>query len=334
VKVCPACRREYGDDTTTCVVDSVSLVVLDTGASTSAQDLVGQVVDGRYRLERIVGQGGMGTVYACRHVVVGKEFAIKVLRSGVERSDEVLQRFVREAQAANAVKTRHICETLDFGQLPNGALYVVMELLDGTSLTRALRHESLDRRQLKHVFIQIAETLQKAHDCGIVHRDLKPDNVVLVRDDGDPLFVKLVDFGIAKMLQKDASDLTETGVVLGTPYYMSPEQARGDLVDHRTDIRQAPIRRRYRDGSVDAAPHRAPSAAEPDHRDGHDDGTPDPALPREAAHRSLPVDVGPGGGAAVDPRRSTTVARRRFGPRSPPGHPNPRRASQPARHRG
>ncbi|MBM4375115.1 MAG: protein kinase [Deltaproteobacteria bacterium] len=214
----------------------MSLVVLDTGVGTSAQDLVGQVVDGRYRLERIVGRGGMGTVYACRHVVVGKEFAIKVLRSGVERSDEVLQRFVREAQAANAVKSRHICETLDFGQLPNGALYVVMELLDGTSLTRALRDETLSRRQLKHVFIQIAETLQRAHDCGIVHRDLKPDNVVLVRDEGDPLFVKLVDFGIAKMLQKDASDLTETGVILGTPYYMSPEQARGDLVDHRTDI--------------------------------------------------------------------------------------------------
>lgn len=236
MKVCPACRREYGDDASVCVVDAVSLVVLDTSAGGTAQDLVGQVVDGRYRLERIVGRGGMGTVYACRHVVVGKEFAIKVLRSGVERSDEMLQRFVREAQAANAVRSRHICEMLDFGQLPNGALYVVMELLDGMSLTRALRDQNLDRRQLKHVFVQIADTLQKAHDQGIVHRDLKPDNVVLVRDEGDPLFVKLVDFGIAKMMQKDASDLTETGVILGTPYYMSPEQARGDAVDHRSDV--------------------------------------------------------------------------------------------------
>ncbi|MBM4357885.1 MAG: serine/threonine protein kinase, partial [Deltaproteobacteria bacterium] len=200
------------------------------------KDLLGQIVDGRYRIERVVGRGGMGTVYACRHVVVGKEFAIKVLREGIERSEEVLQRFIREAQAANAVKSRHICETLDFGQLPNGALYVVMELLDGMSLTRLLREQAASRPVLKHIFVQIAETLQRAHDRHIVHRDLKPDNVVLVNDDGDRHFVKLVDFGIAKVLQKDASDLTETGVILGTPYYMSPEQARGDSVDHRSDI--------------------------------------------------------------------------------------------------
>ncbi len=200
------------------------------------QDLIGSVVDGRYRIERIVGRGGMGTVYACRHVVVGKSFAMKVLRSGIERSEEVLQRFIREAQAANSVKSRHICEMSDFGQLPNGAFFVVMELLDGTSLTRFLRDQAPNRRALKHVFVQIAETLQRAHDQQIVHRDLKPDNVVLVNDDGDPMFVKLVDFGIAKMMQQDASNLTETGIILGTPYYMSPEQARGDALDHRSDI--------------------------------------------------------------------------------------------------
>ena len=209
---------------------------LDTSPNARAQDLIGQVVDGRYRIERIVGRGGMGTVYACSHVVVGKAFAMKVLRPGIERSEEILQRFIREAQAANAVRSRHICEMSDFGQLSNGAFYVVMELLQGISLTRALREKRLDRPTIKRVFSQIAATLEQAHRAGIIHRDMKPDNVVLVEQDGDPFFVKLVDFGIAKMTQAKASNLTETGVILGTPYYMSPEQARGEALDHRSDI--------------------------------------------------------------------------------------------------
>jgi serine/threonine-protein kinase len=236
VRFCPACSREYGEEFDVCKDDGVGLVHLDVSAAQNAQDLIGQLVDGRYRVERIVGRGGMGTIYACRHVVVGKTFAMKVLRAGIERSEEILQRFIREAQAANAIKSRHICEMSDFGQLQNGAFYVVMELLDGMSLTRALRERHLVRRDIKHVFIQIAETLQKAHDQQIIHRDLKPDNVVLVVDEDDPFFVKLVDFGIAKVMQSKASNLTETGVILGTPYYMSPEQARGDPIDHRSDI--------------------------------------------------------------------------------------------------
>jgi serine/threonine protein kinase len=236
VKICPACSREYGDEHSHCRDDGVALVHLETGSNDRVQDLIGQIVDGRYRIERIVGRGGMGTVYACRHVVVGKEFAIKVLRPGIERSEEILQRFIREAQAANAVQSRHICAMSDFGQLPSGAFYVVMDLLHGMSLTRALREKKLQRDDINHVFSQVAETLEKAHRAGIIHRDLKPDNVVLVHDDGDPYFVKLVDFGIAKLIHHQASSLTETGVILGTPYYMSPEQARGEAVDHRSDI--------------------------------------------------------------------------------------------------
>lgn len=236
MKICPACSREYGDEHESCLDDGVVLVRLDTGTNSRAQDLIGKIVDGRYRVERIIGRGGMGTVYACSHVVVGKLFAMKVLRPGIERSEEILQRFIREAQAANAVKSRHICEMTDFGQLANGAFYVVMELLEGHSLTRALREKRLDRRELKHVFIQIAETLFRAHEANIIHRDLKPDNVMLVDDEGDPNFVKMVDFGIAKITHAQASNLTETGVILGTPYYMSPEQARGDQLDHRSDI--------------------------------------------------------------------------------------------------
>jgi eukaryotic-like serine/threonine-protein kinase len=113
---------------------------------------------------------------------------------------------------------------------------VVMELLEGQDLTRAMRSGALSRADLIHIFMQIADTLARAHDLGVVHRDLKPDNIFLVNEAGDPLFVKLLDFGIAKLLDGGVSGLTETGVILGTPYYMSPEQARADAVDQRTDI--------------------------------------------------------------------------------------------------
>ncbi|MEM1029878.1 MAG: protein kinase [Myxococcota bacterium] len=236
--MCPACAREFGDGLVTCPDDGAALVTLETGAGERAEALVGKVVDGRYRVERIIGKGGMGTVYACRHIVVGKTFAMKVLRAGVERSEEVLQRFIREAQAANAVRSRHICEMSDFGQLPGrgGAFYVIMELLDGMSLTRALREQRLDLDASCRVFAAVASTLDRAHAQGIIHRDLKPDNVMLVEEDDDPFFVKLVDFGIAKVMQSKAGDLTETGVILGTPYYMSPEQARGERLDPRSDV--------------------------------------------------------------------------------------------------
>jgi tRNA A-37 threonylcarbamoyl transferase component Bud32 len=211
-------------------------VGLTTEGQLRAEDLVGRIVEGRYKIERIIGKGGMGTVYACRHVVVGKVAAMKVLRAGADHSDGVLQRFVREAQTANLLRSRHIVEVSDFGQLPNGAFFVVMELLEGKDLAHAMR-QGLSRKELVHIFTQVAETLQLAHDKGIVHRDLKPDNVYLVNEAGDPLFVKLLDFGIAKILHGESNGgLTETGVILGTPYYMSPEQARADQIDHRTDV--------------------------------------------------------------------------------------------------
>jgi serine/threonine-protein kinase len=236
VKICPVCHREFAPGVTHCSDDGVPLVALATDAGMRPEDLIGKVVEGRYKIERIIGKGGMGTVYACRHVVVGKIAAMKVLKTGVERSDGVLQRFVREAQTANLLRSRHIVEVSDFGQLPSGAFFVVMELLEGEDLARKMRR-GLSRAELVHVFTQVAETLQIAHDKGVVHRDLKPDNVFLVNEAGDPLFVKLLDFGIAKILHGDSPGaLTETGVILGTPYYMSPEQARAEAVDHRSDV--------------------------------------------------------------------------------------------------
>ncbi|MDI1447239.1 serine/threonine-protein kinase [Polyangium sp. 6x1] len=237
MRICPACSREYPDARSHCQDDGIKLVSLDKTAALRAEQLVGQLVDGRYRIERVLGHGGMGTIYACRHVVVGKAFAMKVLRpprSG--QNDGVLARFIREAQTANALKSRHIIETTDFGQLEGGPFYVVMELLEGFDLARAMRESRLGPAQLLHVFIQIADTLELVHAHGIVHRDLKPDNVFLVQENGDPLFVKLLDFGIAKVLHSGSSELTEEGMILGTPHYMAPEQARSESVDHRADV--------------------------------------------------------------------------------------------------
>jgi eukaryotic-like serine/threonine-protein kinase len=237
VRICPACSREYPDERAHCQEDGIKLVSLDKTAHLRAEQLVGQLVEGRYRVERVLGHGGMGTVYACRHAVVGKGLAMKVLRpprSG--NNDGVLQRFIREAQTANALKSRHIIETTDFGQLPDGPFFVVMELLEGFDLAHGMRENRLNAAQLLHVFIQIADTLEIVHASGIVHRDLKPDNVFLVSENGDPLFVKLLDFGIAKVLNSGSSHLTEEGMVLGTPHYMAPEQARSDTIDSRADI--------------------------------------------------------------------------------------------------
>ncbi|MBK9265836.1 MAG: serine/threonine protein kinase [Polyangiaceae bacterium] len=237
MRICPACSREYPDERTHCQDDGIKLVSLDKTAALRAEQLVGQLVEGRYRIERVLGHGGMGTVYACRHVVVGKALAMKVLRPPRGgHSESVLQRFIREAQTANALKSRHIIETTDFGQLPDGPFFVVMELLEGIDLSRAMRENRLNAPQLLHVFIQIADALEVVHARGIVHRDLKPDNVFLVTENGDPLFVKLLDFGIAKVLHTGSSHLTEEGMVLGTPHYMAPEQARSEAIDHRVDI--------------------------------------------------------------------------------------------------
>lgn len=239
MKICPVCTQTFAPTDTRCPTDGVALVVLETHAGLAA-DLTGQVIDGRYRVEGVIGRGGMGLVYSVRHVVVQKRFAMKVLKPGMERTEDILARFIREAQAANAVRSPHIAESTDFGQLPSGHFYVIMELLEGRSLASALKERVLNRDQLLYVFTQVAETLQQTHAAGIVHRDLKPDNVFLTSDPAQPgpvpLFAKLLDFGVAKVLGTNDASLTQSGVILGTPYYMAPEQARGQQIDHRVDI--------------------------------------------------------------------------------------------------
>jgi eukaryotic-like serine/threonine-protein kinase len=198
--------------------------------------LIGQVLDGRYQIVSVLGEGGMGIVYKARHVTLGKSLAIKVLKAEVSKDQEIVQRFRQEAQSATAIGNHHIIDISDFGVLGDGSTYFVMEFLDGVSLTRAIEPgKPLKANRTIHIAKQLCRALGAAHDVGIVHRDLKPDNIYLISRGGDKDFVKVLDFGIAKV-GGAKSKLTQVGQVFGTPHYMSPEQCAGTAVDKRTDV--------------------------------------------------------------------------------------------------
>jgi tRNA A-37 threonylcarbamoyl transferase component Bud32 len=198
--------------------------------------LVGQILDGRYRIVRKLGEGGMGEVYAAEHVHIEKRFAIKLLRPEIVSNPEAVTRFRQEARSSSSIGHRNIIAIEDFGQLADGRIYMCMELLNGAALNDMITQPmGVDR--LLNILIQTGHGLAAAHAKGIVHRDMKPENIfVTIGPNGEDV-PKLLDFGIAKVSGNDGQNhLTRTGTIFGTPFYMAPEQALGNPVDARTDI--------------------------------------------------------------------------------------------------
>jgi serine/threonine-protein kinase len=244
-KVCPVCKSEYDGGEVFCPVDATRLVSAsqhDSGAAApNADPLVGIVFD-KYKVIRRIGEGGMGLVYEAMHTVIEKRVAMKVLRDDYSSRPEVVERFRQEAKSASRIGHEHIVDISDFGTTPTGSSYFVMEFLEGEDLASVLAREAtLTPERATNIVLQCCRALGAAHAKGIVHRDMKPENIFLVRREEQLDFVKIVDFGIAKMSDVETPGapgrkLTKTGMIFGTPEYMSPEQAAGKELDHRVDI--------------------------------------------------------------------------------------------------
>jgi len=188
---------------------------------------------GEYQVESVLGEGGFGTVYKAVHPLIGKLAAIKVLKREFSSNPDVVSRFISEARAVNQIRHKNIIDVFSFGQLPDGRSYYVMNYLSGKPLDVVLRDAGgrIGLAEAVPILRAVAEALDAAHEAGIAHRDLKPENIFVADED-----VKLLDFGIAKLMAGNAEHKTATGAPMGTPFYMSPEQTRGVEVDYRTDI--------------------------------------------------------------------------------------------------
>jgi tRNA A-37 threonylcarbamoyl transferase component Bud32 len=209
----------------------------DRRLSESNQAWLGKVVDGRYRVIEVVGRGGMGVVYKVEHLRMGKIAAMKVLHRDLAQDPEVVQRFEREASAVSRLNHPNTVQVFDFGTA-QGALYLIMEYVRGQDLAHIVERDGpLPWERAAPVLQQVCGALQEAHELGIVHRDLKPENVLITRGPNGRDYAKVLDFGLAKLGARDApSDMTDRSRIVGTPYYMAPEQIRGDEVDGRADI--------------------------------------------------------------------------------------------------
>jgi serine/threonine-protein kinase len=233
-KACITCGKEFEGELTVCPDDGTVLTTL------TSDKMTGQVLADRYEILGVLGSGAMGTVYKAKHLLMKRTVAIKMLNQNTVSNAYALKRFQKEAQAASQLNHPNILAVYDFGLTADGLPYLAMDFLEGTNLEAVLEAEgSLKPERAVPIFIQAAAALAHAHQKGVIHRDLKPSNLMLVDLDGNKDFVKVVDFGIAKIMTQDeetTKNLTQTGDVFGSPLYMSPEQCRGQELDFRTDI--------------------------------------------------------------------------------------------------
>jgi tRNA A-37 threonylcarbamoyl transferase component Bud32 len=243
MRVCPSCGKHVEDNVLYCPEDGTRLsTVADAVAtehSTTGLRLLNTVL-GSYRLVKILGEGGMGRVYLAEHTRLGRKVALKTLRSEYASNPSAVRRFFREARAVNQIRHENIVEITDFIEQEGGENYYIMELLEGANLAEVISAEgALPQERILRIGLQMASALASVHEAGIVHRDLKSENIFLVERSGQKDFVKLFDFGVAKLYQPALDPAvwkTQAGAILGTPDYMSPEQASGKEVDYRSDI--------------------------------------------------------------------------------------------------
>jgi serine/threonine protein kinase/HEAT repeat protein len=230
MKICSSCALVLPESARECPTDGA--------ATRPITELTAGARLGAYRVVRLLGEGGMGSVYEAHHEELGRRAAIKLLRDELVENQAVVIRFLQEARAVNLIRHDHIIDVYDYGDGSGGAVYFVMEYLEGETLGDLLRRRGrIAPPLLAHLFGQILEALAAAHDKQVVHRDLKPANVFVIRREENPFFVKLLDFGVAKLTGEGAiPGLTRAGALIGTPQYMSPEQLDGRSVDARSDL--------------------------------------------------------------------------------------------------
>jgi len=234
MKVCPACRREFKGDLVTCPFDEQTLIDAPSGGG-----LTNLLLDGKYRLDEKIGEGGMGTVYRATHIEMENTVAVKILHPHLSSDQTAVERFRREARAAAQIRHPNAVAVTDFGVTKDtGIAYLVMEFLEGGDLrARIKREKQLGYEETFLIMSQVCAAVDAAHEKGIIHRDLKPDNIWLLKSRDGLDHVKVLDFGIAKLkTSREANTLTQKGMIVGTPYYMSPEQCRGEELDARSDI--------------------------------------------------------------------------------------------------
>ncbi len=232
-RVCPSCGRRFDTQVEHCPDDGSPTFLVRR-----EEDLVGTTVDDRFTLKEILGIGGMGAVYRAHQHSMDRDVALKLMRPETAGDEQAVRRFFREARAASKLNNPHTITVFDFGQTRDGMLYIAMELLRGRSLAKTLRDLGAPMEPARAIRIadQVLDSLDEAHANGILHRDLKPDNVFLLDTRGGEDFVKVLDFGIAKMREPGGQSLTGTGMAFGTPTYMSPEQAQARELDARSDL--------------------------------------------------------------------------------------------------
>jgi serine/threonine protein kinase len=247
MKICRKCGAKYPDNEEICSVDGQKLHQLPNflvgrpsthSTRPRADPFVGKYIE-KYKIIRQIGEGGMGVVYEAEHIHIGKKVALKILREDYTKKLDVVERFKQEARSASIIGHPNIIDVTDFGYTHDGRVFFVMEYLEGEDLATILETErTLPYKRAVRIARQVCDALCAAHDKGIVHRDMKPENIFIVHPNARDEKVKILDFGIAKMsvLDQEGRKLTKTGVVFGTPEYMSPEQAAGKPVDKKIDI--------------------------------------------------------------------------------------------------